>query len=455
MNIQQTFAYGGLWVAAMAGTSQQATAQKRPNMIVILADDCSWHDIGCYGSVNNHTPNIDSLARTGMRFTNAWNSVSTSVPTRHCLYTGMYPIHNGGHYNLSAIREGVETMPVRLSRLGYRVGLAGKWHIHPKSAFPFERVPGFAVNCVTKNPSHTMDGVEEFVSRNSDEPFCLVVASVNPHMPWTGGHPENYNLQKLVLPPHFVDTPETRKCYATYLAEIDLLDQEVGDVVRVLKERNLLENTLIVFLSEQGTQFTGAKWTNWSAGVHAAMIASWPGHIRAGSTTNAIVQYEDILPTFVALAGGTPDKEMDGRSIVPIFEGRSDHHREYAFHLHNNYPSGPPYPIRAVSDGRYRLIWNLAPERRMVANNMEKAVWLKAWKASDEPHARFIVKRWYHRPEFELYDTAEDPWEMTNLAGKEGHSSIQKRLFKALKKWMKTQHDAGIEADTKKNQPMK
>ena len=114
-----------------------------------------------------------------MRFTNAWNSVSTSVPTRHCLYTGIYPIRNGGHYNLSAIREGVETMPVRLARLGYRVGLAGKWHIHPKEAFPFERVPGFAVNCLTKDPSHTMEGVEEFISRDREEPFCLVVAGDN------------------------------------------------------------------------------------------------------------------------------------------------------------------------------------------------------------------------------------------------------------------------------------
>lgn len=246
-------------------------------MVVILADDCSWYDIGCYGAVNNRTPHIDSLARAGMRFTNAWNSVSTSVPTRHCLYTGMYPIRNGGHYNLSAIREGVETMPVRLARLGYRVGLAGKWHIHPKEAFPFERVPGFAVNCLTKDPSHTMEGVEEFISRDREEPFCLVVASVNPHVPWTGGDPSKFDLGKLVLPPHFVDTPQTRKSYAAYLAEIDLLDREVGDVVRVLRERELLDDTLVIFLSEQGTQLTGAKWTNWNAGVHAAMIARWDG----------------------------------------------------------------------------------------------------------------------------------------------------------------------------------
>lgn len=442
---------GGLAAAVPAGL--RAAAPERPNVVVILADDCCYYDIGCYGAMNNRTPNIDSLALGGMRFTNAFNSVSTSVPTRHCLYTGMYPIRNGGHYNLSAIREGVETLPVRLARLGYRVGLAGKWHIHPKGAFPFERVPGFPGNCLTRDPSHTMEGVDEFVSRDAAQPFCLVVASVNPHVPWTGGDVSAHDPDKLVLPPHFVDTPELRAAYAAYLAEIDLLDREVGDVMRVLRERNLRDNTLIFFLSEQGSQLTGAKWTNWSAGVRAAMIACWDGHIRPGRTTDAIVQYEDILPTLVALAGGTPGREMDGRNLAPLLEERCDKHRKYAFHLHDNYPSGPPYPIRAVSDGRYRLVWNLAPDRRFVAKNMENEKWLASWVKADTPHARFILDRWYRRPEFELYDTAADPYELTNLADDGEYARIRARLFRALKQWMRTQHDPGLEADTEANQP--
>lgn len=155
----------------------------------------------------------------------------------------------------------------------------------------------------------------------------------------------------------------------------------------------------------------------------------------------------------MALAGGSPDREMDGRSIAPLLEGRSDRHRKYAFHLHDNYPSGPPYPIRAAGDGRYRLIWNLTPDQRMIAKNMENELWLKSWKATDTEHAKFIVGRWYHRPEFELYDTAADPWELTNLAGKKEYARIQARLFRALKKWMREQGDPGIEADTEQNKP--
>lgn len=453
MKTEQILTLGVFAAAALAG--QRAAGRQRPNVVIILADDCSYYDIGCYGAANNRTPHIDSLAGEGMRFTNAYNSVSTSVPTRHCLYTGMYPIRNGGHYNLSAIREGIETMPVLLSRLGYRVGLAGKWHVKPRKCFPFEQVPGFPANCLTREPVHTMEGVEEFVGRDDGQPFCLVVASVNPHVPWTGGDPAAFGLDRLVLPPHFADTPQTRASYAAYLAEIDLLDQEVGDVVQVLREKGLYDDTLVFFLSEQGTQLTGAKWTNWNAGVRAAMIARWSGRIRPGRTTDAIVQYEDILPTLIELAGGKPGREMDGRSLLPLLEGATDTHRKYAFHLHDNYPSGPPYPIRAVSDGRYRLIWNLAPERRFVAKNMENESWLKSWKESDTPHARRIVERWYTRPEFELYDTDSDPYEMTNLAAERQYARIKARLLRALKGWMRDQHDPGIDADVVREIPAK
>ncbi|MCS3101931.1 sulfatase-like hydrolase/transferase [Bacteroides ovatus] len=101
------------------------------------------------------------------------------------------------------------------------------------------------------------------------------MASINSHAPWTGGDASVFDRKKLQLPPQFIDTEVTREYYARYLAEVGLLDQQVGDAMRILKEKNLLQNTLVIFISEQGTQFAGAKWTNWSAGVKSAMVASW------------------------------------------------------------------------------------------------------------------------------------------------------------------------------------
>ena len=102
-----------------------------------------------------------------------------------------------------------------------------------------------------------------------------------------------------------------------------MLDQQVGDAMQILKEKNLLQNTLVIFISEQGTQFAGAKWTNWSAGVKSAMVASWPGVIKPGTETSAIVQYEDLLPTFIDVAGGKVLDVIDGKSLVDVFQGKT------------------------------------------------------------------------------------------------------------------------------------
>lgn len=120
-----------------------AQVPAKPNILLIVADDCSYYDIGCFGAVNNKTPNIDALACQGIKFNCAYNSVSMSTPTRHCLYTGMFPMHHGGYANHSSVNADVKSLPSYLGELGYRVGLSGKWHIKPLANFPFEDVPGF------------------------------------------------------------------------------------------------------------------------------------------------------------------------------------------------------------------------------------------------------------------------------------------------------------------------
>lgn len=424
---------------------------QQPNLLLIVADDCSYFDIGCFGAVNNKTPNIDRLAQEGMKFNRAYNSVSMSTPTRHCLYTGMYPMRHGGYANHSTVNRDVKSMPYHLSQLGYRVGLAGKWHIKPLENFPFEEVPGFPKDCVSPNTAYHTKGIAEFMSRNPEGPFCLVVASINPHAPWTGGDASVFDPAKLKLPPYFIDTKETRKQYANYLAEVGLLDQQVGDVMALLKKYNLDENTLVIFISEQGSQFAGGKWTNWSAGVKSAMLARWQGKIKAGKETDAIVQYEDILPTFIDLAGGKNVDGLDGRSFVKVLKGKTKKHRQYAFHVHNNIPEGPAYPIRSVSDGRYRLVWNLTPEKPYVEKHIEKSPWFLSWKEEQDKESKAVMKRFKQRPEYEFYDILADPGEMNNLAGDSAYAGKIRELQGALSSWMKQQGDRGAEMDYMKH----
>lgn len=424
-----------------------AQVPAKPNILLIVADDCSYYDIGCFGAVNNKTPNIDALARQGIKFNCAYNSVSMSTPTRHCLYTGMFPMHHGGYANHSSVNADVKSLPSYLGELGYRVGLSGKWHIKPLANFPFEDVPGFPKGCTSTNTDYTTDGIKEFMGRNNSQPFCLVLASINPHAPWTGGDASVFDRKKLQLPPQFVDTEVTREYYARYLAEIGLLDQQVGDAIQILKDKDLLRNTLVIFISEQGTQFAGAKWTNWNAGVKSAMIASWKGVTQPGTETSAIIQYEDILPTFIDVAGGKAPDVIDGKSFVGVLQGKAKTHHKYAYHVHNNVPEGPAYPIRSISDGKYRLIWNLTPEATYLEKHVEKNEWYLSWKAADTEQAHKILNRWQHRPEFELYDITKDPYEFNNLADKAAYKQKKAELIQELKKWMEQQKDTGADKD--------
>lgn len=199
-----------------------AQTSSKPNILLIIADDCSYYDIGCFGAVNNKTPHIDALARQGIKFNSAYNSVSMSTPTRHCVYTGMYPMHHGGYANHSSVNADVKSLPTYLGNLGYRVGLAGKWHIKPLANFPFEKVPGFPEGCTSTNTDYHTKGIEKFMERDASQPFCLVLASINSHAPWTGGDASVFDRKKLQLPPQFIDTEVTREYYARYLAEVGL-----------------------------------------------------------------------------------------------------------------------------------------------------------------------------------------------------------------------------------------
>ena len=437
-------------------------AQSPPNVLVIMADDCTFNDLPAYGGQNAKTPHIDKLAREGLLFRRAYLSEAMCQPCRAELFSGQYPTRNGCAWNHSASRNSVTSMPHHLGPLGYRVGLAGKVHVKPKKVFPFEEIDGFDSNCV-RNPTrpHQLSGISEFIGRDQQKPFCLVVALVEPHVPWVMGDASQYPPATIKLPPNLADTPRTRQDFSAYLAEITYMDGQVGEILKVLEESGKANDTLVLFTSEQGSQFPGCKWTNWDTGIHTGLIARWPEKIEGGRTTDAVVQYADILPTLLTLAGGDcSEKPYDGRSFAGVLRGEETSHRQYAYGLHNNIPEGPRYPIRTVTDGGWRYIRNLLPEEIYIEkhlmgikgtgalNNPYWATWLRdSW---NNPHTYKVVRRYMRRPAEQLYHTAEDPYEMSNLAGTPEFSEIQKKLSMELDRWMKRQGDPGAPQDTQR-----
>ncbi len=440
--------------------SNHSQAREKPNVLIIMADDCTYNDLPLYGGENALTPNIDRLAAQSLTFNRAYLSEAMCQPCRAELFSGQYPMRNGCAWNHSASRSETKSLPHYLSPLGYRVGIAGKVHVKPSQAFPFENVAGFDKNCV-RNPTqdHDLGEVAKFMARDSAEPFCLVVALVEPHVPWVMGDASQYPPKKIKLPPNIADTPRTREDFGRYLAEVTYMDGQVGDLLSALERTGKADNTLVLFTSEQGAQFPGCKWTNWDTGLHTALVARWPGKVPAGKRTDAIVQYADIAPTLLELAGGKPeDAEFDGTSFVKVLKGITDVHRQFAYGVHNNIPEGPAYPIRTITDGTYRYIQNLTPgemyiEKHLMGINGKGALnnpyWQSwVWDSSTSPRTYGLVKRYMMRPSEELYETAVDPYELDNLANSPEYANQKKRLFNELTRWLKEQGDPGIPQDT-------
>ncbi len=430
------------------------------NILVILADDCTYNDLPVYGGRNAHTPNIDELASESLVFNQAYLAEAMCQPCRAELYSGLYPMRNGCAWNHSASLNEIQSMPDYLGKLGYRVGIAGKVHVKPDEAFPFESVGGYDPNCV-RDPTmaHDISEAKEFVSRDEDQPFCLVIALVEPHVPWVMGDSSAYPPADIKLPPNIANTKMTREAFSRYLGEITYMDGQVGELLAMLKAAGHDDDTLVLFSSEQGSQFPGNKWTNWSTGLHTALIARWPGVIPAGQRTDALVQYADVLPTLVEAAGGKVDPNpFDGTSFMPVLRRESDHHRDYVYGVHNNVPEGPPYPIRSISNGTYRYIRNLSPDNLYIekhvmgsepSEHIARNYWRTwVWDATSKPRVYNLVERYQRRPAETLYHTASDPYEMQNLIGSESTEAIQNELSSELDRWLQSQGDPGAEEDT-------
>lgn len=441
----------GVPLAGLCDVNQQQV--DKPNIVVILADDLGTHELSCYGGKNLQTPNIDRIANEGVRFTNNYASCAMSVPLRASLYTGLYPVRHGSFQNHKKTYSNIKSVAHYLPELGYRVGRTGKDHpVNQPVVYPFEKVPGFTVLCTSTTANYTTNGIEEFIKRSND-PFCLYVCSINSHAPWTVGNPNEFNIDNIVMPPNSVDNTSTRSIYRKYLAEIRVLDNEVGSVLKVLEASGKLDNTLVIFLGEQGPQMPFGKWTCYRYGQNSAFVARFPGKIQQGTNNDALVQYEDILPTMIDLAGGNPIKNLDGKSLLKVLYGKKSEHRKWVYGIHNNIPEGTAYPIRSIQDKRYKLIVNLTPGAKYYEKHMMNltrtdqiwSYWVESAKTNDS--SKFLVDRFETRPAIEFYDLQEDPWELKNIAELTQHAGRIKTMKAELKKWMVQQGDQGITMD--------
>jgi len=319
--------------------------------------------------------------------------------------------------------------------------------VRPTSVFPFE-VSSRRVKEVRSVEPDTaaMDSLLAECAA-SETPFCLFACSNEPHTPWNRGDASAYPPEQVVLPPTFVDTPGTREAYSRYLAEITYFDRQVGEYLALLERHGLAASTLVVVLSEQGSAFPFAKWNCTEAGLASGMVVRWPGVVAPGTTSRALVEYVDLVPTLLE-AAGLPAQPLDGSSFLPVLRGHADTHDEHVYGLQTSrgINGGPShYGIRTVRSDRYRYIVNLTPEATF-KNATDNQAWFAEWRAAAEAGDGFAqaqVARHSTRPKEELYDVEADPWCQRDLARDDDHREAKLALRLALHAWMADQGDTG------------
>lgn len=428
--------------AQSAALSAQTSAISRlPNFIVYMSDDHGLLFSEPYGATHIRTPNLAKLAADGMRFTHAFNASPTCGPSRTAMLTGLWPAHNGAEPNHKPPTPEVLGLPSKLQALGYEIAVFGKIaHNDYAKYYNFDLVVGPNVGCTN------IETVEKYLAdRKSSKPLCLFFGSHYPHVPWVEN--EGYDPATVKLPPEWADTPETRRQCAQYYSSVSRTDKLMGEF-RALTQKYLPGNSLFVYTTDHGAQWPFAKWDLYDAGIRLPFIAAWPGNLKPGSVSDAMICLPDLLPTFIDLAGGKIPEGLDGKSFAGLFRGTTKTHRDRVFNTHSGDRDFNVYPIRSLRTSEWKYILNLHPEFQHHTHDSRHAagkgrLYWDSWveEARTNPKAAVVVKRFVQRPAEELYQLKTDPHELNNLAADPKQSKRLASMRAELKSWMTSQGD--------------
>lgn len=422
-----------------------ARQAKRPDIVIFLTDDHSHFDTEPYGSKDIRTPNMSRLASQGMTFERAFVASPSCAPSRAALLTGLMPARNGAEANHARPHAHLKKWPAYFQELGYEVVAFGK-------ISHYKHTGDYGFDYFAHDSFHDHAGIPAAVDflkkrdRSKGKPLCIMVGSNWPHVPWPK-ETEGYDPKKMILPAGSVDTPETREWRARYAAAVTRADNDLGMIMDAA-HRYLGQDSLFLFSSDHGTQWPFGKWNCYEAGIHVPLIVAWPGVVKPGSRTDAMVSWIDFLPTVLEAAGGKAPSDIDGRSFLKVLQGKRKSHRDEIFTTHSGDGRWNIYPIRSLRTSKWKYIRNLHPEYAFtthidLAGNLGQRDYFSTWEeaAKTDPAAAAIVRRYHARPAEELYDLSVDPHEQRNLAFDPQYAVQLDKMRKRLDKWMSEQKD--------------
>jgi N-sulfoglucosamine sulfohydrolase len=467
------------------------------NIVLFVTDDQS-PDMGCYGNPALKTPNLDSIAKDGTLFKNAFCTTASCSASRSVILTGIHNHANGhyGHqhsYHKFSSYSNIVSLPVYLKAAGYRTARCGKYHVAPEEIYKFDQlIPGNS-----RSPVEMANNCKGLFEDDGGQPFFLYICTSDPHRgggeatelphaPNRFGNPAPgksypgiqevvYDPAKVNVPGFLPDTPECRAEIAQYYQSVSRVDQGIGQLVQNLKSAGKWEETLFVFIADHGIAMPGAKTTLYEGGMRSPCLVRNPYEKNRGVQSDAMVSWIDLAPTLVDFAGALgkdgkvmpkvlknlPGNEFNGKQKSPSyksggFDGRSflallgsssaegwdEVYGSHTFHEITMY-----YPMRVVHERKYKLIWNIAHELPYpFASDLWAApTWQAQYKKGMEaPYGKKTVFSYIHRPEFELYDLEADPHEGNDLSGHTEHKETLERLKAKLKDFQKQTRDPWI-----------
>jgi N-sulfoglucosamine sulfohydrolase len=447
--------------AALIGTllltGTLAAEPARKNVLLLIADDLGT-EVGCYGDKLARTPNIDALAKQGTRFTHGFASVSSCSPSRAAILTGL-PTHQSGQYGLAHdvhnfhTFRNVQSIPRLLKPAGYRTGVIAKLHVQPPEVYPWD----VQVQNNGRNGAVIAAETKKFIDESGEKPFFLLVGYTDPHRkargfgsqdPLKGMPTFQFDPKALPVPFFLPDQPDTRADLADYYGSVARLDFGVGAVMDVLKQTKHDGDTLVIFLSDNGIPFPGAKTTLYDPGLNLPLILRTPDGKAA--VNNALVCWTDIAPTVLDWAGIKPPAAMLGKSLLPLVGQEDGKDRDVVYASHQFHEITMYYPMRMVRTRTHKLIVNLAPELPYpVAQDLFNSdTWQGVLKRNDTMLGKRSRKEYEHRPREELFDLTKDPMELKDVAGEAAYADVLKELRAKLRAWQVATKDPWLIKET-------
>lgn len=425
------------------------------NIILIIADDLGT-DIFSVPGIKERVPNIKDFASKSVVFNNAYVTSASCSPSRSSMLTGLYP-HQNGQLGLSREAEGfkiqdwVTTLPEVLNNNGYYTGYIGKLHLLPVEKYQthYQKLDWND----TKRKTKVEQNVNEFLDSAGEKTFFLTLSLFDPHVRWedalfvdqvdgipaTVYGPEDVNP----LPYQMINNTEELARIAGYSNSIARLDEIFGAVMKIIENRDLKKNTIIIFLGDNGSPFCRSKASAYENGIRVPFIISYPSEKSTPHQYDGLVSTIDLMPTLLEVTKSTIDYDLPGKSLIGALEGdnrplREELFTEFNYHYYLNY-----YPRRSIRQGDFKLIYNPNYLEKFPFKAIDKdpAFNLSRLPQYDNTFARIIFNNYVKPAEYELYNIEDDPHEFYNLANDNGYQNIKVELQEKLKDWMQATND--------------